>query len=213
MNFYQTGTGLLDNSYANEAGQVIYKVSTPNKYTDRVTTISHIIPSDREPPREEDTDLGGAQSEEVDFRDRFAILGVIDWKVKTSSIMRYKGKEIKASDYLKKKGWGWYTKNRVFEGPDGKEYTWKMTSTSKVSRYNHVIYHTDTGIKLFRNDGSDTPIAKWHIRNRGLFNPAKAKPAYLEIFPEGEHMVDDIFFTFIYVEKIRKENERAAATT
>ncbi|KAK0211829.1 hypothetical protein IW262DRAFT_1280228 [Armillaria fumosa] len=197
MNFYQTGTGLLDNSYANEAGQVIYKVSTPNKYTDRVTTISHIIPSDHEPPREGDTERGGARLEEVDFRDRFVALGSIEWNVLSSSVMRFKGKEFKPSDFLKKQGWGWYGKNRVFEGPDGKEYKWKMTSTSK----------------LFRNDGSDTPIAKWHIRKCGLFNPGKAMPAYLEVFPEGEHMVDLIFFTFIYVEKIRKDNERAAATT
>ncbi|KAK0488053.1 hypothetical protein EDD18DRAFT_1335327 [Armillaria luteobubalina] len=193
MNLYQTGAGLLDNSYANEAGQVIYKVSTPNKYTDRVTTISHIIPSDQEPPREEHT----AGSEAVDFKDRFVALGSIEWHGLGKSVMRFKGREIKPSDFMKKRGgWGWYGKHRVFEGPDGKEYKWKMTSTSK----------------LFRNDGSDTPIAKWHIRKRGLFNPGKAMPAYLEIFPEGEHMVDLIFFTFIYVEKKRKDNERAAAS-
>ncbi|KAK0421530.1 hypothetical protein EV421DRAFT_1727059 [Armillaria borealis] len=191
MNLYQTSSGTLNNSYANESGQVIYKVSTPHKFSGRVTTtVSRIVPSDYEPPRVED-------NEEVDFKDRFAPLGYIDWKTFVSSVMRYNGTEVKATKYLKKQGWGWYGRNRVFKGPDGKEYKWILRASPK----------------LVLNDGSETLIAKFHTRNYGLFSPAKARPAYLEILPEGEHMVDVIFFTFIYVEKIRKEEERAAQST
>ncbi|SJL09014.1 uncharacterized protein ARMOST_12390 [Armillaria ostoyae] len=201
MNLYQTSSGTLNNSYANESGQVIYKVSTPHKFSGRVTTtVSRIVPSDYEPPREEDSELGNhksARSEEVDFKDRFAPLGYIDWKTFVSSVMRYNGTEVKATKYLKKHGWGWYGRNRVFKGPDGKEYKWILRASSK----------------LVLNDGSETLIAKFHTRKYGLFSPAEARPAYLEILPEGEHMVDVIFFTFIYVEKIRKEEERAAQSS
>ncbi|PBK89659.1 hypothetical protein ARMGADRAFT_970088 [Armillaria gallica] len=182
MNLYQTSSGLLNNSYANESGQVIYKVSTPNKFSNCVTTVSRIK----------------ARSEEVDFKDRFAPLGYIDWKVFASSVLRYNGTEVKATEYLKKQGWGWYGRHRVFKGPDGKEYKWILGAS--VS-------------KLVLNDGSETLIAKFHIRKYGVFNAAKARPAYLEILPEGEHMVDVIFFTFVYIEKIRKEKERAAQSS
>ncbi|KAK0234910.1 hypothetical protein EDD85DRAFT_61092 [Armillaria nabsnona] len=201
MNLYQTSSGLLNNSYANESGQVIYKVSTPNKFSNCVTTVSRIVPSDYEPPRVEDNELGSlqkAQSEEVDFKDRFAPLGYIDWKVFASSVLRFNGTEVKAIEYLKKQGWGWYGRHRVFKGPDGKEYKWILGAS--VS-------------KLVLNDGSETLIAKFHIRKYGVFNAAKARPAYLEILPEGEHMVDVIFFTFVYIEKIRKEQERAAQSS
>ncbi len=235
MNLYQTSSGLLNNSYANESGQVIYKVSTPNKFSNCVTTVSRIVPSDYEPPHVENNELGSlqkARSEEVDFKDRFAPLGYIDWKVFASSVLRYNGTEVKATEYLKKQGWGWYgrcaiecyfsvsyhtncfVRHRVFKGPDGKGYKWILgASVSKVSGYYHVIFHTDIEIKLVLNDGSETLIAKFHIRNYGVFNRAKARPAYLEILPEGEHMVDVIFFTFVYIEKIRKEKERAAQSS
>ncbi|KAK0186379.1 hypothetical protein F5146DRAFT_1227035 [Armillaria mellea] len=199
MNLYQTGSGILNNSYANESGQVIYKVSTPQKFPPgRVTTISRIVPSDYETPREEDTHLERARSEEVDFKDRFAPLGYIDWKVFVSSVLRYNGKEVKATGYLKKQGWGFYGRNRVFNGPDGKEYKWILGASIS---------------KLVLNDKSETLIAKFHTRKFGLFSPGKARPAYLEILPEGEHMVDVIFFTFIYIEKIRKEKERAGQSS
>ncbi|KAK0451407.1 uncharacterized protein EV420DRAFT_1311985 [Desarmillaria tabescens] len=215
MNLYQMSSGILNNTYTNESGQAIYKVSTPHKFSGRVTTISRIVPSDYEPPRVEDTtsyELGSlrkctpARSDsdgssigrepEVDFRDRFAPLGYIDWKVFASSVMRYKGEEVKATTYLKKQGWGSYGRNRVFKGPDGKEYKWILGSSIP---------------ELILNDGSKTLIARFHTRKLGVFSPANARPAYLEILPDGEHMVDVIFFTFIYIEKIRKEQERNSA--
>ncbi|KAK0186378.1 hypothetical protein F5146DRAFT_1161148 [Armillaria mellea] len=196
MNLYQTSSGMLNNSYANESGQVIYKVSTPNKFSRRVTTISRILPPEH-PPRE-DTDLRGARSEEVDFQDRFVTLGYIDWKVFVSSVLRFNGTEVKATEYLRKQGWGFYGRNRVFTGPDGKEYKWILGASIS---------------KLVLNDKSETLIAKYHTRKLGLFSPAKARPAYLEITPEGVHMVDDIFFTFIYIEKLRQEEERNTAAS
>ncbi|KAK0199691.1 hypothetical protein DFS33DRAFT_1387997 [Desarmillaria ectypa] len=214
MNLYQTRSGLLNNTYTNESGQAIYKVSTPHKFSGGVTTVSRIVPSDYNRPRVEDAasyELGSVrkrdpvqsdsdgsfmpQVPEVDFRDRFAPLGYIDWKIFVSSVMRYNGEEVKATKYFKKQGWGCYGRHRVFKGPDGKEYKWILGVSVP---------------KLVINDGSETLIAKFHTRKYGLFNPEGARPAYLEILPEGEHMADTIFFTFIYIEKIRKDKERAS---
>jgi hypothetical protein len=51
-------------------------------------------------------------------------------------------------------------------------------------------------------DGSDRRVASYHRRR---FNDAR--PTSLEILPEGEHMVDLILVTFVYVEKVRKDRE------
>jgi hypothetical protein len=51
-------------------------------------------------------------------------------------------------------------------------------------------------------DGSDRRVASYHRRQ---FNDPR--PTSLEILPEGEHMVDLILVTFVYVEKVRKDRE------
>jgi hypothetical protein len=51
-------------------------------------------------------------------------------------------------------------------------------------------------------------VARFHRKSLGIFR--KARKASLEIFPTGEHIVDAIMVTFIYVEKLRKDRERAA---
>ena len=35
----------------------------------------------------------------------------------------------------------------------------------------------------------------------------EARPPSLEIFPEGEHMVDLIVVTFVYIEKLRTDRD------
>jgi hypothetical protein len=60
--------------------------------------------------------------------------------------------------------------------------------------------------QLVTNDPSKTTIAKFHRIKLGIFNKTKER-AYLDVFPEGEHMVDEIFTTFIYIEKLRRQRE------
>jgi hypothetical protein len=66
---------------------------------------------------------------------------------------------------------------------------------------------TATVCKLFLNDASTTPVATFHTKNWGIFS--EKRPAFLEIFPPGEHMVELILITFIYMEKLRKDRERS----
>ena len=56
--------------------------------------------------------------------------------------------------------------------------------------------------QLALNDESKTPIARYHRRLIGLV--VQTYKAYLEIFPEGEAIVDEIVITFIYVEMLRR---------
>ncbi|KAF9463414.1 hypothetical protein BDZ94DRAFT_1258736 [Collybia nuda] len=63
-------------------------------------------------------------------------------------------------------------------------------------------------VQLIVNDDSKTPVAEFHRGSLGIIG--KARPASLEIFEAGEHMIETILVTFIYIEKIRKDKERAA---
>ena len=57
------------------------------------------------------------------------------------------------------------------------------------------------------NDSAKTPVASFHHRKLGIIG--KARPASLEIFAGGKDMVDLIVVTGVYMEKRRKEKERA----
>lgn len=129
-----------------------------------------------------------------DIGSKFIYLAQIDWRVFTSSKFRFgDGLEVMARDFYRKEGWGPYGRHRVFTAKDGREYKWLQHS-----------FHSE----LITNDGNKTVLAKSAQKTFGLIG--KGHPGYLEIFPPGEHMVDEIFVTFIYVEKLRKDSEDAA---
>jgi hypothetical protein len=73
-----------------------------------------------------------------------------------STIIRHLGNEWRANEFLRKAGWSWYgrsgnlfdvlstrliylfSSDRIFKGPDGKEYRWKMGPS--VSEANNFYY-------------------------------------------------------------------------
>ena len=57
--------------------------------------------------------------------------------------------------------------------------------------------------QLYANDEAQTHVAKFHQQDFISITP-KAKAATLEIFPAGEHMVDLIVVTLVYIEKLRR---------
>ncbi|KAF9021633.1 hypothetical protein BDZ89DRAFT_1071281 [Hymenopellis radicata] len=175
MNLYlSTSDTAINTLYSSSDGVPLYKTQTPMKLGSRTTTISRAVPSDI--PTREGAEQTGEQ--------RFALLAQIDWKLKGPTVLRFGGKEVEAKSYLIKDGagWGWYCKNRIFTGPDGKEYKWILNNESK----------------LVTNDAAQTPVVR---------------QAYMEVLPQAEHMLDIVLITYVYVEKIRKENEEAAAAT
>ncbi|KAJ8082619.1 hypothetical protein PM082_008474 [Marasmius tenuissimus] len=110
-----------------------------------------------------------------------------------------------AKDFYRKEGWGPYGRHRVFTAKDGKEYKWLQHSFhSELDSF--LMYDGSIEYKLITNDGNKTTLAKSVRKSFGLIG--KAHPGYLEIFPSGEHMVEEIFVTFIRREAAQEQGGR-----
>ncbi|KAL0947265.1 hypothetical protein HGRIS_013387 [Hohenbuehelia grisea] len=177
MKLYMSKTSAKNATYALENGQVIYRVDTPLKLGNRVTTIERIAPNHT--PN--------------DMHDAFNELAKIEWQVIKSSRINMHGTSKSVSEIFRRGGYGAYGRHRIFAGPDGREYRWKLGNWSS---------------KLCLNDGSKAVVAKYHRPALG-FNTGHSR-AYLEIFPLGEGIADYILVTFVYIEKLRKDRERAS---
>ncbi|KAF8162640.1 hypothetical protein B0H34DRAFT_649917 [Crassisporium funariophilum] len=190
MYLYLSSRTPWNTTYCTEEGQVIYSADTPHKYSESPITIKRILPS-------VNFDAQTADSEDT-LRDQFSHLAEIEYHSfrDYNSRIRYAGQDVAVSEFFTKKGWSCYGRyavvlNRVFKGPDGKEYTWHLSSSV---------------CKLVTNDALKNPIASYHTKSLGFLS--KARAASLEIFPAGEHMIDLILITFIYVERLRRERQR-----
>lgn len=62
--------------------------------------------------------------------------------------------------------------------------------------------------QLTLNDERKIAVARFHQRSYGVVG--KSHKASLEIYPQGEAIVDEILTTFVYVETRRDEREKAA---
>ncbi|KAK7461965.1 hypothetical protein VKT23_008397 [Stygiomarasmius scandens] len=218
MKLYQkpTPNPTLNDGYYDESGRTVYKLHTPLRASNRTTTITkfllpgsgqssvsrrptsppgHFKLDDSEPSdirsdgteqsssaeAESATSLEGNES----FPSLFIYVAQIDWKAVKSNVIRFvDGRELEAAKFLRKGKWG----ERFFTASDGVEYKWIMGHTTS---------------ELLTNTSSDesTPIAKFH-RKAGLFG-SKSTPAYIEIYPAGHHIADEIFLTSIYIERNR----------
>ncbi|KAJ4471083.1 hypothetical protein C8J55DRAFT_551271 [Lentinula edodes] len=96
--------------------------------------------------------------------------------------------KIPVKDLFRKEGWGFWGRHRVFTGEDGQEYRWNLGRTHP---------------QLVLNDASKMLVATFHQER--LFS--KNNTARLEIFPPGQHMIDEIFVTFTYIERLRRAKE------
>ncbi|KAI3608170.1 hypothetical protein WG66_006527 [Moniliophthora roreri] len=177
MKLHVTGH-FLNATYADDAGRVIYKVKT-SSLVHRSTTISKVLPQDIDIPRR--------NSDPNDSQERFAHLARIDWGVQSTSI-HLLDQLMETRQFLRKEP-KFFTRNRIFTAPDGKEYKWILGS------------HTS---QLIQYDGKDTVthVAKYHRGNLGI--TSEKRKGALEIYPAGEHMVDLILATFLFIEKARR---------
>ncbi|KAH6907038.1 hypothetical protein BKA70DRAFT_1286083 [Coprinopsis sp. MPI-PUGE-AT-0042] len=113
-------------------------------------------------------------------------LAEIEYHTFKSSKITIGDKTKRTDDIFHKKRWGWYGRDRVFEGPDGREYRWELGTIPR----------------LYLNDERRTIVAKYHQEYFRMM-----KNASLEIFSHGEHMADVIVVTFIYIEYLRAARE------
>ncbi|KAF9219198.1 hypothetical protein BS17DRAFT_789978 [Gyrodon lividus] len=163
----------------NESGQVLYKTSHPFKLIGMGTTTIQKIKSNTDP---------------MDMRDQFEVVGEIEWHLFGSSTFRINGQEMQTNDFLPRHGINGL--KRTFTGPDGRPYRWDM-------RFDVVV--------LSHNNQSRTEAARYHRSTLGIFGPKK-KPC-LDVHPDVMHMLDLIVLTFVYVEKLRMDMEIATASS
>ncbi|EEB93169.1 hypothetical protein MPER_08219 [Moniliophthora perniciosa FA553] len=178
MKLHVTGY-FLNATYANDAGRVIYKVKSPSLVSGS-TTISRVLPADINIPRR-NSDANN------DSQERFAHLARIDWGVQSTSI-HLLDQTMETRQFLRREP-KFLSRNRIFIAPDGKEYKWILGA------------HTS---QLILYDGKDTVthVAKYHRGNLGI--TSEKRKGALEIYPAGEHMVDLILVTFLFIEKARR---------
>ena len=135
-----------DTTYRTQEGQVIYKVvsETPKLGSmsgRRDIKISKIMPSF-------DNQIPTQDREAEQLRDSFAHLATVEYHEYHSSRIRMGGLDVSTNDYFKKEGWHLATyarlvffffstletqclstitfRDRIFTGPDGKEYFWRL---------------------------------------------------------------------------------------
>ncbi|KAF8352176.1 hypothetical protein F5887DRAFT_912733 [Amanita rubescens] len=217
MHLYLTKRSHLNSSYVNNDGKVLYKVETPYRLVGLASTIKSALPGDIGAPgpnrmsetsphdQTSDNDVEGdveydvvpndddendIEHEETELQVRFAHLAGVKFNRITSSVIRFRGEEYETRKFFTRKEW--HGRHRAFIGPDGLEYLWILGRRVP---------------ELVRRDEARTPVARFHRRR--LFGKARRAPESLEIFSEGMHMVDFILVTFVYIQKIRNDKERA----
>ncbi|KAJ7932733.1 hypothetical protein B0H13DRAFT_2650715 [Mycena leptocephala] len=186
-------TGTPSNAvYTDASGAPQYKVNTPFKVHHRTTSISRVVEHEI-PRRHSGSSSGGNESPLEEGVRRFANLATIDWRVFDSSVIHFRGQELAVRDFFRKEGWGWYGRHRVFTALDGREFKWILGAYTP---------------QLKLNDAAETPVAFYRPKKLGVFS--KPRKASIEVFPPFEDMLDEIMVTFVYIERLRKNKERAA---
>ncbi|EGO29653.1 hypothetical protein SERLADRAFT_445433 [Serpula lacrymans var. lacrymans S7.9] len=107
------------------------------------------------------------------------------------SKLRFNGNEVWTEYYIPASGF--IGRKYTFIGPDGRKY--KRTSVSSDSLFIFPAFSLTQRRQLERGDGSNIPVACFHNGSLGIF---------------GEHILDTVVLTFVYVEKLRKDQERSA---
>ncbi|OJA17550.1 hypothetical protein AZE42_11710 [Rhizopogon vesiculosus] len=131
-------------------------------------------------------------ADQSDMHDQFDVIGEIEWHTFTSSRFRFSGTEVAAKEFIPSRGFT--GRKRVFTGPDGRSYRWDLNFRVVV---------------LSRNNESQTKLARSHRTTLGIIG--KKRKATLEVSPEVAHsMMDTVIMTFIYVEKLRMDKEKAS---
>ncbi|KAH7909215.1 hypothetical protein BJ138DRAFT_1155810 [Hygrophoropsis aurantiaca] len=127
------------------------------------------------------------------LRHQSTTVGSIEWHTYSSTILRFDGSKVKTKDFIPSSGF--LKKKRTFVGPDGHSYRWELESRVVV---------------LYLNATPKVEMARFHRRSLGIIGH-KREP-YLEVSSQVEHILDLVILTFIYVEKIRMDKEKASHT-
>ena len=118
------------------------------------------------------------------------------------------------NELFSKSGMAFHGSNRVFTGPDGREYKWELRSSKvevRLSRCHDLQPGSDGSfslVQLYFNDGTERIAAKYHRPHWG-FMVAPSTSATLTIYEPADAIADTILTTFVYLEKLRVDREMA----
>ncbi|TEB19951.1 hypothetical protein FA13DRAFT_1645685 [Coprinellus micaceus] len=165
--------------YTTTEGRVLYKVVSRSRKLPprRWSTVDKAVP---------------AKSSTGDKQDHFKRIGEVEFHTILSSVITFRGVTQDVDTYFRK---GSSTlpltlgSHRIFVGPDGKEYRWKLAHTKPV------LYRHSDKARVAKFLPQDTTVA------------SNSRRAMLEIYSAGEHMVDTIVVTLAYIEKLRQDRE------
>lgn len=168
-------------------------------------------PDDQEGHASDGEELARSATEEFDMQDRFVKLATVEWRHINSTTIKWLGanglgtSEVATKDLLK--SITWTNRRRVFTGCDGRTYEWELAF--------HIC-------KLYLIDGvQKTCIARYHRYKSVLVHGKDSRSGYLEFDDEeltkafgqphiSSDLLDMLLVTFLYVEKRRRDKERAA---
>ncbi|KAF9522241.1 hypothetical protein CPB83DRAFT_864734 [Crepidotus variabilis] len=181
MQLYLSNSRPWRTDYCTEDGVVLYKADAPRfSWGGETISITKLQPS------------------AGNYQHNYAQLAEIEYHsgglFSQDSRIKIGNRNLAAKEVLMKghtKFWTSGYGERIFAGPDGKMYVWKMGSDK---------------CRLFLKD-TEILIATFHRKHLGVLSDARA--ASLEIVPQGQHMMDDILTTFIYMERLRTQKAQA----
>ncbi|KAH0832240.1 hypothetical protein J3R83DRAFT_13214 [Lanmaoa asiatica] len=188
--------------FTNESGQVLYKSSHPFKLGMGTTTIQKIM----------------SNADPMDMLDRFDVMGEIEWHLFVSSTFRINGEAMQSNDFIPRHGitgrcvasqLNFLGNRRLTSFPDrvfallaANEHLRGRTVThiDGICYLTSWCYPGTTGQERRSQDITEASL--------GIVGP-KRKPR-LDVDPDVTHMLDLIVLTFVYVEKLRMDKERAS---
>jgi len=170
-----------------ELAQIEYLIDTPFKWFSRPTTTISKAPCRQQKDGHSRLDLDSD------------IIAAIEWHALRATVFHIGNRVVSSHDFIPSREH--LSRERYFIGPDMTSYVWKL-DTGVPS------LQVEGSLELYRDDDSDTCIASYKRGEVRVFGTRD--PGCLEISPEGEHMIDMIVITFVYVEKLRMDMEARA---
>jgi len=208
---------LLNTVLRNGQGNPVYRIESPFKCSNRVTTISRFAtplssekassmtatahhPSPAKSALVRDAASAGRWSRSATSKDQDQdilqlagleehVVAKILWHCFKQSVFTIGGDEITLKAYMPKTNW--WRSTRAFTAKNGQKYKW--------------IEGTFT-CWLKRDDGSGTVVARYHRRCFTIFT--KGRRSRLDVADELMPILDEVVMSFIYFERKREQHER-----
>ncbi|KAI0260997.1 hypothetical protein BC834DRAFT_845777 [Gloeopeniophorella convolvens] len=196
MELYFFRSKLLNTVLYDGSAKPVYRTETPHRaFKARVTTIFRSPANQAAQRSPRMWGSTGTRSPNMSRVHGEESVAQIEWHEYRQSVFVLRGESRRLKQYMPKESL--LRSRRAFIASNGQSYVW---STGAFS----------TKWKLKRNDGSGVVVARSHDRSYGFVK--QAHDAYLELTAEAVPLMDEIVMTFLWVERRRRDQEKANST-